>query len=504
MAPIRLIILPLVRGYYQRFATEGIVYFLRMLYLLFSLGIAAGAYAGLVSISKRTHALSAALVAVAFIPLNIPALSYNTLGGGLFALALFLGFAFARDGGRLKWVAANAALALSEFAYPPIFLAGICFIALSFQRQARDRRFILIASLSTHLAVALLFLPHLWRLGSSLIPSLVYSWTAQHHGGGLTKFIYVLSFLLRNVLSAEVLLSFALIALSFGLRNRRPLTAAIALTAFPVLLFAGYRNWAYPSTWFFTYFAMAGPILYSFGRRGEARRLLLFAVWLPSALAGLITAWVSAGSPANIIIGFWGGGIVSALFFIEAVEHLTRTSPQRLRTFLSSAAPAIVLGGLVLFLFVGQVFYCDGEFFRLTETIPQGPFRGLHTTVEKRKYLAEISDDIRALENPLGRIVFYEFPAGYLLTKMRPGVNSAWMRTVSLGKRFYANYYRDQLGPHDLVFAIHLIDHGYPSPIHYPAEDPFIRFVQGSHRLVLDRGRYQVFTPVVPLLQKNL
>ncbi len=468
--------LPLVRGYYARHGTEGIVYFLRLLYFAFALVLGICAF---VSLGKRRAALGAALLAVVFVPLNISAPSYNTIGGGAFALAIFFGI----NGGRTRWALASLCLALSVFAYPPLAGAALVFGYLNL-KDRKDPKLLGSACLGIAI-VALTYLPFFQRVGADLSYSLVYSWSAHHHGGGLSKLVYVFQFQAMTLFSLGGFLSLVCLALAYRLKS------ASFLVVYPALLFLTFRNWIYPSEWVFGYFALAAPVFFLLGPRTKTARQLFRQGWLPSALAGLTTAWVSSGSPVNLIIGLWGGGILSAYFFFEAISH---TSRPKERSALTVLAPSILLGGFTLFLFVGQVFYCDGVLPRLTQKIEAGPFKGLYTTAEKYEYLTEITSDIRKLENLKGKIVFYEFPAGYLLTEMRAGVNSAWLRTESTGKRFYVKYFREHASPEDLIFAIRLIDHGYLSPIEYSPDDPFLNEVKKSRRLVLSKPRYDVFT----------
>ncbi len=471
-----LVLLPFVKPYFQRFGTEGILYFLRVLYFLFALGIGATAYFALRRFGKGSQAAAASLVALAFIPLNIPALSYNTLGGGLFAAAIFLELSGA-------WFIACVALAFAQVCYPPLAIAGLGFLYLGI-RQNRKR---FGTALLAHGLVALLFVPMLYRAGGGLAQSFLYSWHAHHNGGGLTKLAYVAKFIVANASAWLSALSFVLLAAAYYFRSKRPTGAAALLISFPLLQFLAYRDWIFPSNWVFTNFSLAAPVFFLLAP-GPDRKLL--RAWMLFLAAGITTAWVSSGSPANFIVGMWGGGILSAYFYFKAVDTLL-PGP----SFPILASRAVALGGLVLFLFQGQSFYCDGEWSRLSTPIESGPFAGLVTTPEKAKYLADITRDIHLLENPKGKIVFYEFPAGYLLTTMRPGSNSAWMRTVSQGKDFYRRYYEKNLSLHDLVFAIHTIDHGYLSPVLYSEKDPFVAFVRETHRMVLTRDNYQVFAP---------
>lgn len=467
-------LLPIARPYVHVFGKEGLILYLRAWYFVFSLGLMAAIYFALRARNARA-ALFASLVGVVFIPLNIPALSYNTLGGGGFALALFLTLRFLESEKQWLAIAGMAALALCELTYPPLVLPGLFFLALAYRRYPAARATLLKCYLGAHALLAAVCLPWLWGAGLKLIDSYIYTAHAHHHGGGWDKGKIILTFIVESVAAPAGVLAYVTLVAAW--LTRRP----VLLNLFPLLLAYHFRGWGFPSVWIFIQLAVSGPLFFALTARAAEDRELLTLVWLPSFAAGLLTAWMSSSSPANLIIGFWAAGIVSTYYLARATR---------------AGSPALAMVGVFLaFLFVGRVFYVDGAYPRLTVRVPSGPFRGLATTPEKLAYLRTITDDIRALEDPKGKIIFYEFPAGYLLTSMRIGVNSAWMRTESLGKLFYVRHYAAQATQNDLVFKVNIIDHGYPSWLNYSAQDPFIQLLRTRFDRVLVRPSYEVFRP---------
>lgn len=464
------LILPFVKTYLYFFGTTGLILYLRFLYWLFCLGLGGLIFYCLRTLDLRARG-AASLMALLFIPLYIPALSYNTLGAGLFAATLFLGFSYLREGGQLNWVAAMLCLALSEYAYPTLLAPGFLFLLLVF--KAERKHFLWKAYFLCHLAVAIAFFPYVWNAGPGIIASYVYTTEAHHHWGGIEKALAVARFIIDSSLFPIVFAAYCTLAI--GLRHRW------FLPLFPLLLGLAFFKWNYSATWIFLHFALAAPILYSIGPREKSDRELLHFVWLPSAAAGFLSGWMSASSAANLTIGLWAGGMTSAFFLLRAWPRRV-TSAALLSTFLFS-------------LFYGHVFYCDGEFSRLTRRVGSGPFRYLATTSEKIDYLEKITADIRLLENEEGKIIFYEFPAGYLLSSMRIGVNSAWMRTESLGKLFYVRHYLARASRNDLVFKLKILDHGFLSPVTYSSHDPFLKLLEESFDSVLETPLYDVFRP---------
>jgi len=462
-------LLPFVKAYTWAFGNEGLILFLRGLYFIFSLVFLASVLVAL----KKGPRYAAALLAVVFIPLHIPALSYNTLGGGGLGIALFLSLAFLNDGRLWKAILAMTALAVSELAYPPLVVPGLALVGIALLRREPRSTSLVKTYLVTHAIAALAFSPYLLEAGLGLVDSFVYTTQAHHHGGGWDKTSRVVSFVF-GVLTRPGALAAAGCLVAAGITKKKWPLIFFA----PCLAFA-FWSWNYSSTWSLMAVALLAPGIYLLGPREEKDFQLLIIVWVPSLVAGVLTGWISSSSPANLIIGLWAAAIVSVYF-------LGRATP--------SPLPATLV--VILFLgslFIGRAFYCDGTFPRLTARVSSGPFRGLATTPEKLRYLQDVARDVESLETKGGQIVFYEFPAGYLLSAMRIPVNSAWMRTESLGKMFYVRHYLARATDKDLVFKMNILDHGYLSPVSYSSEDPFLNLLGSRFDRVLERPYYEVF-----------
>ena len=495
-----LITLPLIRPYYSMHGTEGILLYTRILYFIFSLALAACAYLALSRVLGRMSAVLVSLVAVAFVPLNIPNLSYNTLGGGLFAISVFLGASYLLSGGGLLTLfCSSIAAGLASFAYPPLILAGIflsvILLARSHPNNLKTTLKTILVIGAGYVLVAATFLPYLLNAGDRLTDAVRYTLTAHHHGGGWLKLKSIFFDVFWWDVARGLWLALAALGTSAIFARRRPVLEAVALALFPMLLAYAYREYIFPSVWFMSYFTLAGGLFFLLSDRSTSQDHLFWAGWAPSIVAGFITGWTSASSAANVVIGFWAAGILTAAFLMSAITRATRGT--RLASLPVVTQTSVILI-LIANLFLGQVFYCDADLSQLTERISAGPYRGFFTTPAKAKYLDGITRDIQRLDNKEGRVLFYEFPAGYLLTSMRPAANSAWIRTESLGKNYYARYYRDHLSPLNLVFVFHTVDLGFPSPVTYNENDPLVALLRQTHHLILHRWNYDVFAPGKP------
>jgi hypothetical protein len=378
-------------------------------------------------------------------------------------------------------MAAGLAMGLSVFAYPPL-LAVDLLTSLGVLMRFRVRG--LASFFFTQVVVLFVFLPYFERAGTHLGTAVEYSLTGFAHGGGWRKFELVLRDLVWLDVYPRLIPALAALSMACALRRWKRVSTAL-LGAFIVLVFAAYETVSFPSTWSFTYFALGGGIFYAMAPRRRRTRELFHLVWLPSVAAGFLTAWTSMSSVANAVIGSWAAGIVSTAFLFRAVPREIRSA----RLF----APIGVVAGLLFYLFHGAVFYCDGTYVRLTARVSSGPYRGLYTTPEKRHFLEEVTRDIHSFEDPRGRAVFYEFPAGYLITRMGAAAPDSWLRTIARRKDIYVRYYRDHLTPYNLFFAFHLLDDGYPSPVTYDPKDPLLTYIHESHHRIATRDHYEIF-----------
>ena len=115
---------PFVKVFVWLRGATGIVLFMRHLYLLWSVLVAAVAFTGLRRVVRWEHALLASLAVRHAGDRPIGDLSYNTLGAGLLVIAMGLGArALVGGGGDRCLAAAGVAQALAALAYPTLVLA---------------------------------------------------------------------------------------------------------------------------------------------------------------------------------------------------------------------------------------------------------------------------------------------------------------------------------------------------------------------------------------------
>ena len=481
-----LITLPLIKAFYHiRNGTDGIVLYSRLLYFLSSLFVAYAIYACLSTRFPKITSLLMALPAVLILPLNIPNLGYNSIGSLGFMLGVFSGLTALWGKRRVPLLIAGIAHALSVIAYPPLLIPVFFFFTILVFKSTK--RFVSLAlyGLGFFMTVAA-FLPVFLSAADALTDSMRYTTTSFDHGGGIRKLVLVLQHMFySNVRMRMVLLLLCTTGILL-LRPKFQKFGSFLLLFFPISFVALFTDVMFTQIWFVFYFALLFPLWFLFSPESKENKDLFFYIWAPSFVASLTIGWSSSSAPINGVLGLPAAFIVSALLFYSLLPK-----PWALFSHLS----LLVL--LLLTQFSGKAFYRDGNFSQLTYPIPSGPYQGLFTTPEKYRYLEEITRDIRRYDNQHGRIVFYEFPAGYLISSMRPGINSAWIRNISRGKDYYLRYYERHSHPDNIVFEIRWLFHekdlGFL--VEYNDEDALHRYLKKTHHAVLLRDNYTVLKP---------
>lgn len=493
------VLYPFVKVYVALFGLDGIVLFARHLHLLFSVAVAAAVFLGLRPVTSDVLLRAVpASAAVAFVPFGIHGLSYNTFGSGFLSAGLFLGFAWLFDGRRRYVIAAGTAQGLAVFVYPPLAIAVACsFAALYACSRRRAARGLRSGLLTTGLmAVATIaFFTHEGLARLLDIVSQGQDFGGQ--GGGLGKVTSIASSGSTTFTQKPAAL-IALIVLFCCYRWRREY-ALIPLLALPVIaLPLGLLNESGASNEFVTNFALFGPVVFLLVRRSPVARGLFAVVWLPSAVAGVVTAYSSANGGINLGIGLFPASVATATLLALAIQSAGEPSGTAFRE-IAAVASAVVFVGLCLVLQYTWV-YRDAPIRELTTRVSGGAYSGLVTTPATRTFLQDLEADLRAVSRPQCRIVFYyTFPAGYLLDRGKGLTNSAWLIDVRGDYRAeyqgrLMDYYAKQMAFPDVAVRVNRVAFGSAdgSQPHSGSEAREL-FTAPQYVVVRDRPDYRIF-----------
>jgi hypothetical protein len=488
-----LLVFPFVWIWRELVGVDGVVLFVRHLQFLLSLLVGGAVVVSLRRMLKSgSAALLCASTAVAFVPFDIHSLSYNTVGGGLFAAGLLLAYV---PSGRAWLVVAGVCHGFAVFAYPSLAVPVIACFALRIALEpARWRRELAAYGVPAFVVAAAAFGSILAEAGlHDVVTGYRRSSDYLGHTGGIGK--------IGNIFTHEsstlhfwwlVIPALGLVGFLWFTRRR---LAPIVLLALPLLVLPGslYNSFdspPYTATLEYVahYGALALPLLVLVWPRPEARRLFA-AVWIPSLLAGFATAYSSNNGAVNFGIGFFPATLVTTAFLLWAIED----AGLRLAALLPAA-----LVPILLVVFGGQI-YRDGPFSDMT-TAASGPYAGIRTSLNKKLFLDQFRNDL-ARHAPDCRIAFFrDFPAGYLLAREEPDTNTIWIATVVQNKtdayqQTVVDYWRGH-GLPDLIVLVHRIPYSARRAArteHYRQNTPLLETLKRSYRVFGTHYNYDLY-----------
>jgi hypothetical protein len=488
-----LLVFPFVWIWRELFGVDGVVLFVRHLQFLLSLLVGGAIFVSLRRVLRSgSVALLCASTAVAFVPFDIHSLSYNTIGGGLFAAGLLLSYA---PSGRVWLVVAGVCHGLAVFAYPSLVVAVIACFALRIALDPGRWRPELVAyGVPAFVVGASAFGSILAEAGwHDVVTGYHRSSAYLGHTGGIGKIGDVFSHW-GSTLHFWWLVVPALALLGVLWFTRRRL-APIVLLPLPLLVLPGSLDHSFDSPPYTAtleyashYGALALPLLVLVWPRPEARRLFV-AVWIPSLLAGFATAYSSNNGGVNFGIGFFPATLVTTAFLLWAVQD-AGLEPAALLPAVLVPALLVVLGGQI---------YRDGPFSDMT-TAASGPYAGIRTSLNKKLFLDQFQRQLASRAGDCRIAFFRDFPAGYLLAKQRPDTNSIWIATVAEPKtdayqQTLVDYWRRHGFP-DLVVLIHRIPFQSRKVArleHYRQNTPLLETLESSYRLLSTHYNYDLY-----------
>jgi hypothetical protein len=167
----------------------------------------------------------------------------------------------------------------------------------------------------------------------------------------------------------------------------------------------------------------------------------LLWVVVPALLAGVVTAWTSADGYQHAGVGLLSGFMASGTFLVWAVADgwrgLREWAHLRRWVWCNEAVPVVaVLVAIITVTIVFQFQFIARSvpYSDLTAWVSSGPFWGVHTSPDRKKYLEQFATDLRDNTVPNDRLLVYsEFPAAYLFWPNRTASNSVWIAGAQAG-----------------------------------------------------------------------
>ncbi|MCP4036712.1 MAG: hypothetical protein GY733_07225 [bacterium] len=491
--------------------TDGMVLYSRHLYFAVAIATALLLRVTWRALLGERTANWLAAVMLAYVPLCLFALSYNTfMSLGLLAGTSCLARACLPGRRALTIAAGTVCLAVASFAYPPVIPAAAIALGLGIWATVHlcspeERRPVWIAAVTAALVSGSLGIALLLALDfpDAIDRMLEFSRAQNAQGGGGAKLWAV--WLELRFQGALLLTLGAAISLGvFAISRDRAIWWAAALTA-PVLFGASllYRPFHAPFTtvpFVLAILGLAAPWVLLSQRHefGRQRLLALGVVVATSVLAGATILWSSANGLRNLALGLTPAALVTLGVLTHRIE--TRSKDPR------SVSPASALVvSLLCFQLVQSWSHAYREFVptQLDTRVAAGPWAGLWTTSRKVEFLDELSRDLAATRGDGQSILFFDyFPAGYLMSDLLPATPGLWMFPVSRifqGTTALRDVYAARLKARgalpDLVVRMRCIPANPFTTLPGYAADPVIAlFGAGEHEIAIDRPCYRILT----------
>ncbi len=498
-----LITFPFIRLYFWLVgSSDGIMLFTRHLYLVFNCLIACFIFWVVKLFFRWQVALFISLSAIAFIPFNIPNLSYNTLGSGFFTIGCLLGMRVILCNKEPRYLFFSGLFhGLTVLSYPSMLIPCISFIViLTFLVPTkRSRSFLSYCFGALMVAVFLTILVVNAGLDNVLV-SFAYFSSFGVYGNSLVKISTNLIALWNNYpYKLLLVLTLSIIFLAVKIKSSLCGYVLLILPLFPIHLhgFGSYTS----SLGYITYYSLIAPYLLLFIGKKRFMRQLFYGVWIPSFIAGMTTAWSSSNGYINTALGLFPGSLVTTVFLVESLLKFSskKTFVHLNHYKLHSLAPILVVAILM-----GQQYssvYRDDKIALLDSRVKHGPYKGLYTSREKNEYLVNLSQRINQFSKPGDRILFYDrFPAGYLFSSLKPATNTTWMFPgIPLRRQTTIDYYEKNNIEPDVVFRMKKIFYmkNVIEKLSYPENDLLNNFIEDSnYQIVLSSEDYTIFQKV--------
>ncbi len=437
-----LLIRPFVSAYlYLVGSTDGLVLFGRHLYL------ACGALSAWVVRGFWTRALGErvgnllAAVALTYIPLCVISLSYNSivyfglLAGSALLASAPLGHAVARH-----MLLGTLCMGAVVFAYPTMLPVAAISVAgglwaVHVTCSVDDRRKALVWTgvaaggvFATGSAV-LLVLDFPVAFGSML----EFSQAQGAQGGGAAKWKAIsLEFRFQMKLFAAIATALAIVVMGVARGGTARLSIFAAALVWPALAVASttYRQFHAPFTtvpYVLAIIGLAAPLvlLRSGDRFARPERIAIAIVTVTSIAATVAILWSTANGLRNAAIGLTPAALVAlGCLAVNRRGHEAKGAG-------TATVPFTILVVSLIFFQVHQLWtHAYREFVpnELEQTVERGAWKGIKTTSLKILFMNELQADLERIRGDAETVIYFDyFPAGYLMSDLRPRTPGLWL-----------------------------------------------------------------------------
>ncbi len=417
--------LPFIRIWQSLFHmhNEGLIIWLRSLYLLLSLGTASLLYFYARSRVLRILALIVSFLPVAWIPFGLPSLSYNTIGENFFFIGLLLScLSFQYPQFTPNPIIRALPFIVSCLAYPTFPVPCVAFLVLLiiFAGRKEDRRHALMALVVLIVSgLSIVLILALFSGTKEMMEAYFFCRTfvtaIQSH-----KLV-----ILKEQISEHYFPVFTLIALLCTLghslwssqivRNISLLVFSIMLIVVSVLPSSMYVQ-SHAEVTLIAFFVL--PQLFRFRQMPPST----YAAIAASYVAGLTTAFSSGNGFQSLCLG----AFPAVCLGLCEILHQRGQLRHRLSYVISAFFAAVCC--LVLLRSSFECIYGtdrDQDWHSL-KRMPAGPFRFLRTRAEQKEKILALGSDLAPLSRHYGTVYIAGPPGFYLLSDLKPVDPTLW------------------------------------------------------------------------------
>jgi hypothetical protein len=479
-------------------STDGIILFNRYLFFIFYFVISYIVFRVSKKLIGWQTALLIACSCLAFIPFNIPSLSYNTLGCGFLTLGMIAGFSGIQHNKDSKYLFySGILLALAVISYPTLVISVACYvlIMLLIIREHYWRNVLKFAAGGIVVLLPVLFV--VLQAGvDNVLRAIEYFQSYGVHGGAISKFITEWDKLIVAIPhKIPLLISIALYLLSY---KRFPIIGVIALLLFPVLLIDSNTFASITASMsLLINYSLVAVVLLLTNLKNDAVARIFWSLWLPSFIAGNMLMWSSSNGYVASAFGLVPASLATALMTSIIISTSFGEKHRELTKYAQIVSPIVI----VVFLLIVQreSVYRDEAIDQLDYQVKSGPYSGLYTSIQKIEFMNSLKSDIKSVSDSKQTVLFYEhFPAGYLFTKSKPAVNTVWISSLNaypqVDRSIIVDYYKTHPTP-DVVFQMKKVvsKKGDDIVLSYYNSDALNNWIEIEYTNILSNEYYSIF-----------
>lgn len=498
LIPSSLLMYPFVKLYvFLTGGAEGIMLFMRHIYFISKISLAALIFVTLRKKLQWQIALLVSLPAVAIGLLGIQNLSYNTFGAGFFTAGCFWALWVIYNNKKPNYLYLSGFFhALAVFSYPTFLIPIILFNVILWMQTKKTQ--CLWGVYLALLLISLMLLPFLisagWETLSANIEYVKSFRGPVRQFGGITKLLQIHRDL-RYDYAYPGWTMLIIGAIAVGLK-KLPKLFRSTLLFMPLIVMlltisGGHlaQSPVVASMEYPVYYGLLTLLLLPFIFHLKFAKQLFYLLWLPSAVAGITTGWTSGTGYLSVAIGFFPSIFITSIFLIITFIGISQKGDRNLnlKKFVF-IIPALVM--FILIFLQYSAVYRDDKIAELNTKIDAGPYKGIFTTKEKTAYIQNMVQEIQnSLTSQEKKILFYGvcFPAGYLFVPLRPAANTVCLRTHSASFPFInlqstIDYYQKNNIKPDIAFQMqrYFTKKNDISKILYPKDDPVVEYLNSD------------------------